>query len=155
MIGEIISGYKGFTALLDTAKRVKDISDAATRQTITYELTAEILKAQEAQAALIQQVSSLKQDLMRFETWEAEKQRYELVDVKEGVFVYRLKAGVEPPEPPHDICASCYQQRKKSVLQNQHWQPFRAHVMVCNECDAVVYLSGHPHPDHQKIRRGR
>jgi hypothetical protein len=51
------------------------------------------------------------------ETWNAEKQRYELKDVGWGSLAYALKEDARGTEQVHQICAACYQHDKKSILQ--------------------------------------
>lgn len=67
-----------------------------------------ILSAQAAQATLIEMVRELETKMARMEAWDADKQRYELKDLRRGFFVYIPKEGMENGEPPHAICTNCY-----------------------------------------------
>ena len=64
--------------MLDIAKGLKDINDAAARNLAVIELQEKILAAHTAQAALVERVGELEKEMARFETWDAEKQRYRL-----------------------------------------------------------------------------
>ncbi len=106
-----------FKSLMDSAKALKDMNDAHVRHGAVIELQEKIFAAQATQTALLEQVGELEKEVADFEAWEADKQRYEMSTTKGGSIVYRLKPGVQPAEPTHDICATCYQRRRKSILQ--------------------------------------
>jgi polyhydroxyalkanoate synthesis regulator phasin len=75
------------------------------------------LMAQSDQFTLLQRVSELEKQIADLEAWNTEKQRYELKRLRSGGLVYSLKADASGSEPPHEICAACYQRGKKSILQ--------------------------------------
>jgi hypothetical protein len=118
--GEIIAGLGALKTAFDTAKTLKHISDAAIRNAAVVELQEKILTAQQTQAALIEEVSSLEKKVAGFEAWEAEKQRYQLTDFGGGTFAFLLKPASSGGEPSHRICANCYQIRQKAILQFSH-----------------------------------
>ncbi|MFH1795140.1 MAG: hypothetical protein ABIK36_16280 [Pseudomonadota bacterium] len=129
MLAEAMAGLGSFKTMLDLAKGLKDINDAAIRQTAAIELTEKILAAQAAQGELIARIGELEKDLIRFENWESEKQRYQLEELPPGILVRSLKAGMENGEPLHKICANCYNKGVKSLLHNRgqangltHWK---------------------------------
>jgi hypothetical protein len=80
-------------------------------------LQEQILSAQQEQAALLERVRELEKQMADLETWETEKQRYELKTVYPGGLARVMKSGMENGEPPHWLCANCYENRKKSYLQ--------------------------------------
>ena len=85
-----------------------------------------------------------------FETWDAEKQRYELKPIgTQGVFAYSLKPEHENGEPPHWICPDCYQDRKKSILQTVIKTPGMARVAICQRCKFSTYTSGIWQKEHK------
>ena len=152
MVAEAIAGISIFKTMLDTARGLKDIHDATARDQVAFTLQRQILEAQTAQMALVDDVGSLKAKLAEFETWDAEKQRYQLEEIVPGVSAYRIKDAVRDGEPDHYICANCYGRRVKSVLQAESWQPMRCRVLVCHACGSVLYRDGQPHPDHKDLR---
>jgi hypothetical protein len=131
--------FGAFKSMIDSAKALKDMNDAHVRHAAVIELQEKIFAAQATQAALLEQISNLEKEVANFETWETDKHRYEMSTTKGGSIVYSLKAGVEPPEPPHDICTACYQHRKRSILQTvPHSLPKinlqLPKMLVCHEC---------------------
>lgn len=136
MVAEIFAGMSGFSAMLNAAKTIRDMDNAVARNTAVLALQGQIFASQEEYATLRTKVSELEKELARFETWESDKQRYELKPHGEGgALAYALKEGVEPPEPPHSLCPDCYQQRKRSILQTERYDGGRAIALVCHVCD--------------------
>lgn len=143
MVAEIFAGISGFKAMLDIAKSFKDISDSAARQNIAIELREQILSAQETQATLIEKVRTLEAEITRFETWDTERQKYQLKNVAKGATAYVLKKHAREGEPPHWICPNCYQHRKKSILQSagpaeKSGADMRKTAWGCAECGSSI-----------------
>ena len=141
--------------MFDAAKGLKDINDAAVRNAAVIELQGKILAAQEQQMALVERVGELEEEVARFKTWDADKERYELTEIADGKFAYSMKEGVQPPEPPHQLCANCYDQGQKSILQEETRMPGHAQVLNCPRCGADVYIQGVRQPEHSGGRRRR
>lgn len=99
------------------------------------EAQSSIFQAQAQQTSLIQRVNELEQELMRFEKWEEEKQRYQLIQPWLGCFVYALKGASKGAEPPHWICEHCYQDGRKSLIHNsqKHDRHIR-YIIKCSHC---------------------
>ena len=135
MATEIIAGLGIFKSMLDTAKGLKDLNDAATRNAAVIELQEHILTAQAQQTALTEHISELEKKVARFEAWEAEKQRYELKDYGGGTFAYALKEAETKGEPSHRICAACYQKGHKSILHNKGGSYSGREKYFCPECN--------------------
>jgi len=76
------------------------------------------LEAHIKQSAMIERIRELEEELTKVRAWETEKQRYKLVAPFTGAMVYALKKSMSDGEPPHYICANCYQDGKRSILQN-------------------------------------
>jgi hypothetical protein len=117
MVGEAIVGLGALKTAFDMAKGLKDISDAAIRNAAVIELQEKILTAQQAQSALLEHVGSLEKQVASFEKWDAEKEKYSLQEIYAGCFAYAIKEEARGTQPAHLICAQCYEDRRKSVLQ--------------------------------------
>jgi hypothetical protein len=156
-IAGTVSALKG---AVDITKAMISLHDAEAVKAKVIELNAKILEAQSAafvandeRAALIERVSQLEKEVADLKAWDAQKQRYDLTDLGNGAFAYAVKESMRAGEPDHKICATCYADRRRSVLQTETWNPGRAEVLVCHQCGSAVYVHGMPHPDHQKLRR--
>ena len=121
-IGGSIASLK---AAAEIAKTLVGIRDHTEIQSKVIQLQSAILSAQsdamntqtECLAAR-QRVKDLEGELDKMRAWEATKARYELVELPQNVYVYSLKAG-QSTEPEHHICAHCYENQRKSILQSR------------------------------------
>lgn len=118
MVGEAMTGLAIFKSLLDTASGLKDIHDATVRDQVAFTLQRQILEAQSAQFALVEEVGDLKVRLAKLENWETEKQRYQLEKLEPGIYMYGLKPGMDNGETQHKLCATCYNDGFKSILHS-------------------------------------
>jgi len=142
MVGEVFAGISGFKAMLDLTKSIKDMNDAAVRNTAVIELQGQILAAQEQQAALAEQVGALKKEIARFETWETESQKYELKNFGYGAFARVLKPEARGTAPPHWVCARCYGNRRVSVIQFGRLLQGQRNEWFCPECKTQIQPHG-------------
>ena len=142
MVAEAFAGISALKSAFDIAKGLKDIDNAARRNAAIIELQEKILAAQAAQSELTERVRELEEKVAGFETWETEKQRYELKKFGNG-FAYILKADAQPTETPHEICANCYARGKKTYLARVPTNTARQHlgmgtVYRCPDCKAEI-----------------
>jgi hypothetical protein len=143
MVAEVFGGISALKAAFDMTKALADMADSAKRDRLSINLQKEILAAQATQMELIEEVSTLKTQLASFEKWDAETERYKLCQVSPGSLAYVLKKDRAEGEPPHWICAHCYQQRKRQFLQN-HGQAdksgpdIRKHLWKCPSCSTGI-----------------
>jgi hypothetical protein len=113
----LTEGISILKSAFDLAKGLKDLSSTASRNAAIIELQEKILAAQTQQSALADYIRSLEADVAAFEKWDTEKQRYQLKEFGLGAFAYTLKADAQSSEPVHQICPTCYEDRRKSILQ--------------------------------------
>jgi hypothetical protein len=147
MVAEIYAGLSAFKAMFDMAKGLKDINDAAIRNTAVIELQEKIRTAQEAQTTLLERIDFLEKELVRFEKWETEKENYKLVEVGPGAFARVIKPAMQGSEPECLFCPTCYEQAKKSVLQALPQFEKRAtgaDTRVCPVCSTRVAVARNP-----------
>jgi hypothetical protein len=117
MVGEVFAGLSAIKAAFDVSKTLADIHDVATRDRAVIELQKEILSAQAAQIDLVERVRELEKEVTGFETWDAEKQRYELKNVGYSAFAYMLKPEERGVSPPHFVCTNCYEHKHIAIIQ--------------------------------------
>jgi hypothetical protein len=121
----IASALSSFKALKDIAEAMIGLRDAASFRERQIEFQGKIIDAQSAlmalqdeRATLVETIRHQEAEIARLKAWEAEKERYELKQVTiGGSLTYVLKPDAQGTEPPHWICAACYQVGKKSILQ--------------------------------------
>lgn len=146
MVAEVITGLGAFKTMLDIAKSMKNMDDAVKRNTAVFDLGEQIIATQARYTAAVEQIRELKEKLAQFETWEREKQRYELTEVATGVFSLLLKPSMRSGQPPHCICAQCYEDRRKSILQITR-NIYGSVTLTCPRCKSEI-TAEESHPNY-------
>jgi len=117
-------------ATSDTAKRNTQLIEF---QNALIGLQSLIASVQQENATLIRQKSDAEEELKRMKDWDAEKKRYKMATPYSGVTVYAVQKSMSNGEPPHYLCANCFQNRKLSILA--HSTPKEGFVaIVCAGC---------------------
>jgi Zn finger protein HypA/HybF involved in hydrogenase expression len=137
MVGEVLAGLGAFKTMLDTAKALKNMNDAAIRNAAVIELQEQILAAQAAQSELVEHVHALETEVTGLKNWDADKQRYELKEVYRGAFAYVLKPAESSVEPTHWLCPTCYNRHQKTILQYKG-NPARLRHYECPACHTTI-----------------
>ena len=114
-----------FAAAAKGLKALKDmVSGEAKTQAQVSDLYDLILSAQVSamedsvkQSAMIDQIRELKKQIADMKAWDTEKQRYQLANAHASIIVYALKKSMSNGELAHYLCANCYQNGQKSILQ--------------------------------------
>ena len=140
-MASIAAAVTGLKAATDLAKSFVDLKSAGEIQAKVAELQAVILSAQSSalaaqseQFTLLDRVRNLEKHIASLEAWDAEKKRYELKAVGTVGVAYFMKAGAEDGEPPHALCAQCYQKGVKSFLQSNGARTWDDHSFDCPNC---------------------
>jgi len=148
-LGSISAVFTSLNAAVNITKAMKDLNDWSAVQSKVIELQSTILEAQsgmfsanEERTALIERVRELEREVTDLEGWETEKKRYQLKATAGGGFAYSIKPEAQGTEPPHNICARCYEYRKKSILQAKPKGNTLANLsqarLICAECGSEV-----------------
>jgi hypothetical protein len=146
----ISTALGSLVAAKDIAQTMVGLRDAAILNGKIAELNSKIIDAQsgvflvnEERTALVQRVGKLEKEIADMKTWETEKQRYELKSTSQlGGFAYALKPEMAAGEPPHYICANCYQSNKKRFLQGTQNMASGRRKFDCAECHSSVPVEG-------------
>jgi rubrerythrin len=133
VVAETFAGLGALKTAFDIAKGLKDIDDTVRRNAAVIELQEKILAAREAQSALLDRVSELEEKVAKFETWNTEKQKYELKDLGGGASAYMLKPDARGAEPPTWVCTNCYEHNHKATLQCII-HPREGQIWICPSC---------------------
>lgn len=87
-------------------------------QQVILSAQSSALTAQSEQFTLLQQIRDLKEEVANAKAWNEQKQRYALVSPWPGAVTYALKKQSSNAEPPHWICATCYENGRRSILND-------------------------------------
>lgn len=143
-----------FKTAIDLAKTIKDYTDDIELKSKTAELYTSIISLQgdamsmqSENHTLLQENHSLREKLMNIEKWQQDSARYELREISPMVFVYSTKEVDDCKEPKHWICAKCYENNKKSILQKAKQTPTGTKY-ICHNCGSEIC----DHSDCSKFR---
>ncbi|MGR3760925.1 hypothetical protein ACUXV3_12465 [Roseobacteraceae bacterium NS-SX3] len=140
LVSQAGSGLLTATQIADNLKKVfsSEEPDIAASKQAVLELLDKLLDAKRDQIAVESLLSELKKDLDKADRFAQEAARYQLTQTDMGGRVYALKADDTSGEPPHEICASCYDEGKKSILQ---FSTKQMNTLVCHRCNATALKS--------------
>lgn len=149
----IAAGFQSLKASFEIGKALLKLGINAEIKDRIREMNNGILAAQESaiasqqhESALLKQIGELEKQIAEFEKWDAETERYEIADVRTKLdprgtaLVYVLKEARDPSKPQHFLCAQCFEERHKSILQTELL--FRRQVLICNRCESILYVTG-------------
>ena len=78
--------------------------------------------------------------------WKAVEEQHVPQDVYSGVYVFKLKQGIAPDGVHYWLCASCFNNQRKSMLQggrdNRGWRAWR-----CPSCEDFIRVPAHVTPE--------
>lgn len=168
LIAEISAGLGSLKAAKDILQAMNGMQSAAAVNDVKLTLQGHLLDAhqglfaaQEVQTAASRRIADLEQEIVRLKDWTAEKQRYQLHDVGRGAMTYVPKPGMENGEPPHWLCAKCFNQGQKSFMQNRGngvgnrnaADRGQDKTYACDTCRASiqVYWNVSPETDRAKV----
>ena len=120
-------------------------------QRVVIGANLQLATLQQENSSLKHAIEDLKREAVRKENWESESKRYVLHDAAQGLVVYALKQSMSNGEPPHYLCANCFNEDKKTVLYfSIKAGDKRAETLNCKACKTespTGYSSG-SHPQY-------
>lgn len=153
LIQGTITGLKTASDIAKGFLELKSITDVQTKaidlQSAILSAQSNALAANSDQAAMVEQIRTLKVEVACVKAWEVQKQRYQLTQFMNGTgVVYTLKESMSNAEPPHWICTKCYEEGKRMILQPATNNGF-IHI-VCPSCklDISIGMRGMGVPEY-------
>lgn len=127
---------KTATEALQNAKALiaePDPDIGAMKQQIA-ELYEEIVVTKQAYVPLYDALLDLQHKEKKAQRFWAESERYAMTRTELGSTIYSLRPEHARGDPPHDLCATCFEQEVKSVLQ-----PTARNTLTCRTCGGTFY----------------
>ena len=138
---QAITSIKSMTDIATLMSKMKTdsavIEKAAELHATIISLQSAILTIQAEHQSLLTKNNELKQKIVDIENWKTEAANYSLKNIRLASFVYASNPNQTSSEPPHWICAKCYQDKKKSILQRGE-QFDQGYIYHCNTCGANI-----------------
>jgi hypothetical protein len=142
-----------------TALVMKSKVDEAVKQK-AIELQSQILALQSTifgiqskNQELLDEKSQLEQKLVKMKNWKAQAQKYTLIEIASGVFAYAIKESEQGSQPMHWICAHCYENQQKSILQRGKAE-YTGTIYSCPNCKTEIIDHGNSKPYPQPAAGG-
>lgn len=144
---------EGAVARRDQAKIDAALADIAPKLLEAYTAAFQL---QAEHSALLRKVGDLEGEIMRLKDWNTDKARYELKEAGYNkVLVYAPKEFMRGTEPDHRLCATCYQNGVKSILQPETRMPGRDEFLFCRLCGSDLCTQGDRRAEHAAPARKR
>jgi hypothetical protein len=137
----------GFKPIVELAKSLLDVVGSGKGRKEAVELYGQIVAAQTAQTALIEEKRQLEAkladreaEIRKRDNWEREKERYRLdhlcPDYKSVGYVLKDNAGAA--EATHALCPQCFEDHKKRFLATEGRNMSGVENFKCSECGYVA-----------------
>lgn len=112
------------------------------------QIQASLVAAQQRETQLTDRCRELEGEFRRITDWESIKARYTLTTIDGSAFVYTLKPQhvVLGTEPQHWLCATCFEDGKKSHLQGTGRRVRDMEKWGCPRCDTTVVVGWSTRP---------
>ena len=147
MIADSVSAVSGIKAALDIAKGVSALKGEVEINQAIISIQRTLLDAQESALADKQIIGELRgrlTDIERAEQSRSDRQRdmarYRLTKSPMGAYFYELRPEMAEGEVTHRLCATCYQEGRKSILHT-----IAAHgggeMVMCQPCGKQILLA--------------
>lgn len=137
---DFLSGYASGKAIFDMLKGVNSLKNEAERNGAIIDIQRQVVDTLAGYSAALKRIDELEKQIVGFEKWDREAERYELTRFPMGAFAYVLKPSEANGEPAHRLCADCFQQGKKGFLQTTAAHSGGEQVQ-CSHCKSVTTLS--------------
>ena len=148
-IGAAIAAVKDFTELVG---KLGDGASKARPEVISklyasvLDIQQQLLAAQSRESELLARCRALEEEKAHAKDWQTETTRYVLRRVDGGV-VRQQKAKHASGNPPHWLCANCFEEQQKCYLQKDPKIVDGGHVWKCPRCSTAVMVDQNAAPE--------
>lgn len=132
IVGEISNLRKGDKN--DIEPKIRKLSE------VTATIVENSLKMMEYESELREKARKLEEKLEKVKNWEVEKERYELKNIEIDGVVYALKPSFAESEAEHNLCTTCFEDRKKRILQTRFLRG--SAEWCCSDCGLTIARRG-------------
>jgi len=102
---------------------------------------SKILASQDEHTALKGKIAELEQECLNFKKWEYERSQYIRTEIASGIFAYIDKDYSGKFESAHKYCCNCFDNHKKSTLQQFRISEGRKTGLSChNKCPDLIFF---------------
>lgn len=161
MLAETGAALTSIKTAIDMLKSVRALKSETEINLAVIEIQRILLDAQSAafddkerQMGLLSRIAELEARLGERAGWEKEQARYRLTEFPTGRLAYVLKDEMAGDEPRHKLCAKCFTEGRKSILQTVD-KHSGGESVFCQNCKVEITLTAFPVEPIQRVRRSR
>lgn len=141
LVGLAGSAATTISTTADLTQKFKDIingpePDALKMKELVLDIYDGLINAKRDQMQVEHLLADLQQELQKQDRFTTQAARYELTQTDMGARVYALKKDDPSGDPPHEICATCFEDAIKSILQ-----PVEFNTLGCSRCGGKFFKS--------------
>jgi len=125
---------KGISSLHTEVERNQAVSKILE---VLLSVQSDALSMKEKYSLLLTEKDDLIKKISEFEKWSEIEHQYELKEIASGIFVYVYKKSEVNREPMHWLCAKCYNEQKKSILQRKV-KSMAGAIYICHTCKSEI-----------------
>jgi predicted nucleic acid-binding Zn-ribbon protein len=140
MISEVSAAYTGIKAAIDIAKGISSLKSETEINQAVIDIQRALLDAQSASLSeqgriseLLNKVAQLQIVIDKFDDWAKISGRYKLSKSEHGAYFYELREEFINDEIYHRICASCFEDKKRKILQTIA-KDSTGEILKCPDC---------------------
>ena len=147
MIAETGAALGGIKAAFEIARGISAVKSEAERNEAVISIQRILLEAQELALVDKQTIGELRAklevveraDLAKAE-WNRQKERYLIARSPMGACFYSLRPEMAEGEVQHRLCATCYQDGRKSILHTTASHS-GGEMVICQRCEKPTVLA--------------
>ena len=156
-IASAINGIKSANDILQSLIKSKISHEIASALSDVQKQLGEaldsLIKAKIDQASALDEIKSLKAQIVSFENWDSNIERYKLAPLWNiEAVAYFTKESINSSEPAHALCANCYEQRKKRILHPKIVDGWIHIVCPSPSCDFDVAIGSKRAPKFEYVK---
>jgi hypothetical protein len=139
-LGGLLKAANGLANYNEIVAKVSEVNSKL------MQANAVALTSQEKQSSLVSQVHELESQIKALKDWKDEAEKYEVREVSTGVFAFLEIGFAGKLQSAQKLCANCFNQGRKSLLQQQHVEVGRQLSLLCHRCEASVVFRNYIEP---------
>jgi hypothetical protein len=156
-LGQVIEALRKLESAKLKAEQLDAVIAARTAVLAAFNGIDDLVAQKDAMAS---ELRELRSRLEALDAWREVEGRYNLVKTDFGGFVY-TQAADDDPEPPHFLCAHCFEGKRRSILQptgqsnRQNGSDRWFAEYKCNSCEATVSFGQVALREHKVVRTAK
>ncbi len=108
-------------------------------QGIIVDTQAKLMLSHSQQSTMTVEIDELKKECMRLKDWASEREKYTRKEIANGIFAYLENGFVGKLQNAHKYCCNCFDNHKRSTLQQFFPGGNNLGLSCHNKCPDLVF----------------